>query len=324
MTSQTLAPAVRAEAAVVRRRRGTRPAVGRRSRAWLAPYLFIFPGFALYALVMLYPSVQTVLLSFRDWQIAPGADSPWVGLDNYIQAFRDPVFVNSLLNALVYTVVTVPAQIVIGLFLAVLLNSKLPGRVAFRVLFYMPVVTSWVVVSLLFRYMFASDGGVANWFGRDVLHVLNGNVAWFQGHWTAMVPICLLGIWKGVGWSMLIFLAALTGVPEEMHEAAAIDGAGAVRRFFSVSLPMIRSSMAVVVILLVIGGFNVFISVQLTTGGGPQEQTQVPLTYMYEQGFSFLDFGYGASISFILTAIVLVVSALQYWWTRRVARDSGY
>jgi multiple sugar transport system permease protein len=323
MTTQTIAPAASSELGVVRRRRGTSPAAGLRSRAWLAPYLFVFPGFALYALVMLYPALQTVLLSFRNWQIAPGADSPWVGLDNYTRAFRDPVFLNSLVNAGVYTVVTVPAQIVIGLFLAVLLNSRLPGRVAFRVLFYLPVVTSWVVVSLLFRYLFASEGGVANWLGHDVLHILSGDVAWFQSRWTAMVPICLLAIWKGVGWAMLIFLAALTGVPQELHEAAAIDGAGALRRFRHVSLPMIRSSMAVVVILLVIGGFNVFTSVLLMTAGGPGQQTQVPLTYMYDQAFSFLDFGYGSAISFSLTAIVLVISALQYWWTRRTAREAG-
>ncbi|CAN5305344.1 sugar ABC transporter permease [soil metagenome] len=322
MSTQTLRPTGRADAPIATRRRGARPAAGSRFRFPIAPYLFIFPGFALYSLIMLYPAVQTVLLSLRDWQIVPGADSPWVGFANYAKAFADPVFLNSLVNAAVYTGVTVPAQIAIGLFLAVLLNSRLPGRVVFRVLFYLPVVTSWVVVSLLFRYIFSSDGGVANWFGNDVLHILNGDVAWFQGRWTALFAICALGIWKGVGWSMLIFLAALTGVPQELHEAAAIDGAGSVKRFWYVSLPMIRSSMAVVVILLVIGGFNVFISVLLMTGGGPGEETQVPLTYMYEQAFKFLDFGYGSAISFALTAIVLVISALQYWWTRRIAKEA--
>jgi len=321
MSTQTIPSAV-TPTLVARRRRGSNLPAGTRLRSMIAPYLFIFPGFVLYGLIMLYPTVQTVLLSFRDWQIAPGADSPWIGFDNYARAFADPVFLNSLVNAVVYTGVTVPLQIIIGLFLAVLLNSKLPGRVVFRVLFYLPVVTSWVVVSLLFRYIFSSDGGVANWFGHDVLHILTGDVAWFQGRWTALVAICALGVWKGVGWAMLIFLAALTGVPTELHEAAAIDGAGAFKRFWYVSLPMIRSSMAVVVILLIIGGFNVFISVLLMTGGGPGEETQVPLTYMYQQAFKFLDFGYGSSISFILTAIVLVISALQYWWTRRLARKA--
>lgn len=139
--------------------------------------------------------------------------------------------------------------------------------------------------------------------------------------WTGLIAICALGVWKGIGWSMIIFLAALTAVPKELHEAASIDGAGVLGRFRYVSLPAIRTAMAVVVILLVIGGFNVFISVLLMTGGGPGNETQVPLTYMYDQAFKFLDFGYGSAISFSLTAFVLVISVLQYWWTRRSMRS---
>ena len=300
-----------------------RPSVAgrrRRRRSALAAYGFVIPGFALYSLVMLYPAVQTFLLSLRQWNIAPGTESPWIGLRNYVTAFHDPVFLNSLVNAVVYTAVTVPLQIVIGLALAVLLDSKLPGRVVFRVLFYLPVVTSWVVVSLLFQYMFSSGNGAANAVVVDFLHVFPNNVSWFQGRWTAFAAICALGTWKGIGWSMIIFLAALTGVPKELHEAAAIDGAGAAQRFRHVSLPSIRSAMTVVVILLVIGGFNVFISVLLMTGGGPDNQTQVPLTYMYDQAFKYYKFGYGSAISFSLTALVLVISGIQYWFARRSER----
>ncbi|MCU1440364.1 MAG: Sugar transporter permease [Rhodoglobus sp.] len=318
MTAPTAAPpAVTVRSALLRRRRGAAAGGGRREA--LAAYAFVLPGFILYALVMLYPAVQTFLLSLRDWKITPGVDSPWVGLDNYIRAFSDPAFLDSLVNAVVYTLVTVPMQIVIGLFLAILLDSKLPGRVAFRVLFYLPVVTSWVVVSLLFRYIFSSDEGLANFVTVDLLHLASDNVSWFQERWTSFIAICALGIWKGVGWSMLIFLAALTAVPKDLHEAAAIDGAGVFKRFRYVSLPSIRSALSVVVILLVIGGFNVFISVLLITGG--TNDTQVPLTYMYDQAFQFLDFGYGSAISFSLTALVLVVSAAQYWWTRRSMRN---
>jgi multiple sugar transport system permease protein len=309
--------AVTARSASPRRR--ANPAAGGGRREALAALVFVVPGFALYALVMLYPAVQTFLLSLRDWKITPGAVSPWVGLDNYIRAFGDQAFLDSLVNAVVYTVVTVPLQIVIGLFLAVLLDSKLPGRVAFRVLFYLPVVTSWVVVSLLFRYIFSSDGGLANFVVVDVLHLASQDISWFQDRWTSYIAICALGVWKGIGWSMLIFLAALTAVPRDVHEAAALDGAGMFGRFRHVSLPSIRTALSVVVILLVIGGFNVFISVLLITGG--ENDTQVPLTYMYDQAFKFLDFGYGSAISFSLTALVLVVSAVQYWWTRRSMRD---
>ncbi|GAA4162177.1 sugar ABC transporter permease [Gryllotalpicola daejeonensis] len=295
---------------------------GRRRRVAVAAYAFVLPGFALYALIVLYPAVQTFLLSLRDWNIVPGQPSPWIGLANYVQAFGDPVFLRSLVNSAVYTVVTVPLQIVIGLGLAVLLDSKLPGRVFFRVVFYLPVVTSWVVVSLLFQYIFASGDGLANAVVVHILHLAPHNVAWLQSRWTGMAAISALGVWKGIGWSMLIFLAALTGVPRELHEAAALDGAGAWGRFRHVSLPAIRPATMVVIVLLIIGGFQVFISVLLMTQGGPSDSTQVPLTYMYDQAFSYYKFGYGSAISFTLTVLVLVLSAAQYAWNRSRNKES--
>jgi multiple sugar transport system permease protein len=132
-----------------------------------------------------------------------------------------------------------------------------------------------------------------------------------------MTAIALLGIWKGIGWSMVIFLAALQGVPRELKEAAAVDGANAWNRFRAVSLPAIRPVVAFVTVMLVIGGFNVFISVFLMTNGGPLDQTQVLLTYMYRQAFTFLDFGYGSAISFTLTLIVFVLSIVQLRLFRR-------
>lgn len=278
----------------------------------------MLPGFALYALIMLYPAVQTVVMSLHEWSIVPGAPSPWVGLENYAKVLEDPAFGDALINAIVYTAVTVPLQIVIGMFIAVLLDTHLPGRTLFRVLFYLPVVTSWVVVSLLFQFIFSSDeNGLANALLSDVLGLSDEPVSWFLGRWTSYIAICALGVWKGLGWAMLIFLAALTAVPRELHEAASLDGASAWQRFRHISLPTIRSALAVVIILLVIGGFNVFISVLLMTGGA--NDTQVPLTMMYDEAFEFLDFGYGTAISFTLTMMVLALSALQYWWTKRKA-----
>jgi multiple sugar transport system permease protein len=130
-----------------------------RLRGGLAGYAFVLPGFALYTLIILYPAVQAFLISLRDYKVTPGAVSPWVGWDNYARALGDPVLIRSFVNAAVYMAITVPLQVVIGLFIAVLLNTRLPGRTIFRVLFYLPVVTSWVVVSLLFQYLFATDRG---------------------------------------------------------------------------------------------------------------------------------------------------------------------
>jgi multiple sugar transport system permease protein len=279
--------------------------------AALAPYLFLLPGFALFSIVLLYPIARALQISLYSWKILPGAASQWLGLGNYSRALHDPIFWHSLANSAAYMAATVPAQIVLGLLVAVLLDARMPGRAFFRVLFYLPVVTSWVVVSLLFKYLFETDAGLVNWVLKDGLGVVDHNVQWFQHRWLAMAAISILGVWKGVGWAMIIFLAALQSVPHELREAAAIDGAGAWARFRHVSLPAIRSTIVFVLILLVIGGFNVFISVYLMTGGGPVGETEVLLTYMYRQAFQFLDFGYGSAISFMLTGIVFALSLMQ-------------
>jgi multiple sugar transport system permease protein len=287
-------------------------AAGRRRRKEIrAAYLFLAPGFLLFALVVLYPIARAFQISLFEWAIVPGVASRFVGLHNYGRAIHDPIFWRGLENTGFYMAVTVPAQIVLGMIAAVLLDARMPARGLFRTIYYLPVVTSWVVVSLLFRYLFITQGGLVN----GALHI---NVDWLGSRWTAMLVIAILGIWKGIGWSMVIFLAALQGVPRELKEAAAVDGANAWRRFRAVSLPAVRPVIAFVTVLLVIGGFNVFISVYLITGGGPLNETQVLLTYMYEQAFSFLEFGYGSAISFTLTLIVFVLSLVQLrlFWRR--------
>lgn len=279
-------------------------------RAGLAPALFIAPGFVLFLVTVIYPMVQAFQISFFDWKIIAGAASTFVGFDNYSRAFQDERFWLALSNSALYMVLTVPPQIVLGLGIAMLLKTNSPMQPLFRVLYYLPVVTSWVVVSLLFRYLFA-DRGLINFALDDVMHLTQDKISWLSGRWTAMIAIGALGVWKGVGWSMMIFLAALQGVPRELEEAAIIDGASRWRRFTVVTLPAIWPTMIFVVIMLVIGGFNVFASVLVMTGGGPAGQTEVLLTFMYRQAFEYLDFGYGSAIAVILTTLVFLLSALQ-------------
>ncbi len=285
-------------------------AASRRRREIGAAYLFLAPGFLMFVLVIIYPIVRAFQISLYDWSIVPGTASRFLGLHNYNRAIHDPLFWRGLENAGFYMAVTVPAQIVLGLAVAVLLDARMPGRGFFRAVYYLPVVMSWVVVSLLFRYLFITDGGFVN--GELHLHV-----DWLGQRWTAMLVLSLLGVWKGIGWSMVIFLGALQGVPPELKEAAAVDGAKAWSRFRAVSLPAIRPVIAFVTILLVIGGFNVFISVYLITQGGPLQETQVLLTYMYQEAFSFLDFGYGSALAFMLTMIVFVLALVQLRLFRR-------
>lgn len=299
-----------------------RVAARRRRRETGAAYLFLAPGYLLFALVILYPIVRAFQISLYNWGIAPGAASTFLGLHNYNRAIHDPIFWRALVNTGFYMAVTVPAQIVLGLATAVLLDARMPARAFFRTVYYLPVVSSWVVVSLLFRYLFTTEGGLVNGVLHNDLHLIGHDVNWLGQRWTAMLALSILGIWKGIGWSMVIFLAALQGVPRELHEAAAVDGAGAWSRFRSVSLPAIRPVVAFVAVMLVIGGFNVFISVFLMTNGGPLDQTQVLLTYMYREAFSFLDFGYGSAISFTLTLIVFTLSVAQLRLFRRPAEAS--
>lgn len=282
----------------------------RHTRAILIPYLFLAPGFLLFLMLIIYPMLKALQMSFYDWNVVAGAVSDFTGFANYRTAVHDPVFWRAAANSAVYMAFTVPPQIVLGLAVATLLNNKAPGRALFRVLFYLPVVTGWVVVSLLFQYLFA-DRGLVNWMLHDVTHLTNHNVSWLSGRWTGMVAISALGVWKGIGWSMMIFLAALQGVPRDLLESAEVDGAGRWQRFRAVTLPAIWPAAAFVTVMLVIGGFNVFISVVLVTNGGPADSTQVLLTYMYKQAFTNLDFGYGASIAVLLTIGVFLLSAIQ-------------
>jgi multiple sugar transport system permease protein len=298
-------------------RLGRRSLSGRRRQERLAAYLFLLPGFTVFGVVVLYPIARAFQISLYHWSIVPGTASQFIGLDNYSRALHDPIFWRALENTAFYMALTVPAQIALGLAVAVLLDARMPARAFFRTLYYLPVVTSWVVVSLLFRYMFITDGGLVNWLLHDNAHITGHNISWLGSRWSALAVICILGIWKGIGWSMVIFLAALQTVPSELKEAAAVDGANSWRRFRAVSLPAIRPVIAFVFVMLVIGGFNVFISVFLITNGGPLDETQVLLTYMYREAFSFLDFGYGSSLAFTLTLIIFVLSVAQLRLFRR-------
>ena len=191
----------------------------------------------------------------------------------------------------------------------------------FRVLFYLPVVTSWVVVSLLFRYLFATDGGLVNWVLVRGLGVTGQPVGWLESHWTGIAALCVLGIWKGIGWTAVILLAGMTGVPKELHESAAVDGAGYLRRVWHVTLPSLRRTLLFLSIMLVIGSFNVFISVLLMTAGGPAGETEMPLTYLYKQAFNFLEFGYGSAMAVIMTVLILALSIGQTLIANRAERD---
>jgi multiple sugar transport system permease protein len=292
---------------------------------WYVPYLFLLPGLALYLLWMLYPLIYELYISFFDWKIIPGQQSTFIGFENYQKALNDAAFWLSLRNTFQYTAVTVVGQLVLSLAAALLLHRVVVGKRIFRAIYYLPVVTAWVVVSFLFEFIFSSSpAGLINYLLVNILHVASDPISWIGNPNTAWIIIYALGIWKGVGWGMVIFLAALQGIPTELYEAAAIDGADEWRQFTRITLPLIRRTTSFVVVALIIGGFQVFISVFLITGGGPLHRTEVLLSYMYNQSFKKLSFGYGAALSYILTAIVVLISFVQMRFFNRAEEGMEY
>lgn len=278
---------------------------------WYVPYIFLIPGLLLYFLWTLYPLAYQLYISFFDWKIMPGQESVFVGLANYQDAFADKTFWLAMRNTVGYAIVTVIGQMIVGMALAVLVNRVIVGKKFFRAAYYLPVVTSWVVVSFLFLYLFSpGDAGLINSILMR-LGAIDKPISWMANADTAWIAIYSLGIWKGMGWAMVIFLAALQSVPLELYEAAAIDGANEWQRFTQLTLPLIRRTTLFTFVALMIGGFQVFISVLIITGGGPLHRTEVALTYMFDEAFGKLNFGYGAALSYILAAVIVLVSVIQ-------------
>ncbi len=290
-------------------------------RSDLIPALiFLLPGLVLFALFFLGPMLYSLRISFFQWKIVHPDQSVFVGFDNYQRALSDPVFRRAILNTLAYTVITVSVKLFLGLGVALLLNDAFRGRTFFRVAYYLPVITSWVIVSLLFEYMFNGQAGLVNYFLRDILHVIPKNILWFADPILTLVPIILLDIWKGIGWAAIIFLAGLQTIPAELYEAARVDGASSFAQLRYITWPLLAPTTIFLIVVLVIGGLNAYVPFQLMTNGGdPMDLTHSVLTLMYEATFGKIDFGYGAAISYLLTVFVFIVSIIELRLMRQQA-----
>ena len=281
----------------------------RLNRAQLAALLL--PGLTVFGVFTVYPILRLFWMSLCDMSFSSMLTQPFAGLMNYREVFSDGTFRTVFVNSVVYTLITVPGQMAIGLFIAVLLNGIKRFSVTFRVINYLPVVTSWVIASLVFRYIFNTEG-LLNYFLWKVLGITSGNIRWLDTRWSGLTVAMILGIWKGIGWNMVIFLAALQQVPKDLYEAADIDGCGAWKQFIYVTLPGIRGTILFALIELTIGGFNVFTSIKMITGGKPSHQTDTLLTWMYYKAFSTGQFGYAAALSFVMALSLGLLAIVQF------------
>lgn len=282
----------------------------RRARRLLPVYLFMLPALALFLLWTLYPLVDAFVMSFFRWSLL--GSSHFVGLNNYITVLQDPVFWQAMRNILLYAAISVPGQIIFGLAVALVLDQKLRFRALFRTFYYLPVITSWVVVSFIFEYLYNGQVGALNYLLNNMLHLIPGNIYWLADLNFALPAIAVLDIWKGIGWTMVIYLAALQVIPTDVHEAAKVDGANAWERFRGITLPLLQPATMFLVVILSVGAFNSFIQVFIMTGGGPLNSTETVLTYMYSSAFSNLnEFGKAAAISYLYTAFMFAVGLVQ-------------
>lgn len=273
--------------------------------------LLLLPGLLIFAVFTVYPIVKLFGMSFFEWDFGSISGQKFIGLSNYKEVLSDSYFQVAFVNTIVYTLVTVPGQMILGFLTAFLINQVTRFQVGYRVLYYLPVITSWVIASLVFKYVFNTEG-LLNYFLVNVVHAASQNIRWLDTRWSGLWIAMFLGIWKGIGWNMVVFLAALQTVPSDLYEAASIDGAGTLKKLFHITLPCIKGTILFALVMLTIGGFNVFTSVKMITGGEPGHKTDVVLTWMYYKAFSTGAFGYSAALSFIITIVLAVLALIQF------------
>jgi multiple sugar transport system permease protein len=249
--------------------------------------------------------------SLHEWNVLAGTFT-FAGADNYQRLASDGGLGDALLASLWFSIGLVVLNIVLALLLAVLLNQRLPGTTTFRTFFFSPVVVSLVAWTIVWSFLLQADGGINGFLA--VLGVDGPN--WLRHETTAMIAVIVVQVFKNVGLNMILFLAALQGVPEELQEAARLDGAGAWRRFRSITLPLISPTILLVSIITIVGSLEVFAQIDVLTGGGPGSSTTVLVYYLYQQAFQFNDFGYASALAVLLFVIVLVLTLLQ-WQSRK-------
>ncbi len=277
------------------------------------PYLLVSPYIIHFLLFVAFPVIFSIVLTFHKWNIISPME--YTGLSNYIRLFQDAVFLKSLGNTLIFLVIHIPLQIIVALFLAQILNQKIKFRGFFRAAFFLPVIVSGVVVTILWQQLYGFDTGLLN---RLLVNVGLNKVGWLTDPNIAMTSIALMATWKNVGLYIVLFLVGLQTVPTQYYEAADIEGANKWQKFFKITLPMINPTIFMVVILSTIGGFSLFIEPYVMTGGGPLNSTISAVLYIYKQGFFYYHMGYSATLGLFFAIIILFVVVIQ---KRYVERD---
>ncbi|MFC3895740.1 carbohydrate ABC transporter permease [Lentzea rhizosphaerae] len=287
----------------------------------VSPYLFVAPFFVLFGAIGLFPLLYTAYVSLFDWDL--GADDPaFVGLENYRTLFADGQFWNALFNTFSIFLLSSVPQVIVAVVLAALLAANLRARTMWRMGVLLPYVASLVALTIIFGNLFGPQFGLVN----SVLSVVGiPPIDWQADTFGSHVAIASMVNWRWTGYNALIVLAAMLAIPRDLYEAAVVDGAGPVRQFFSITLPMLKPTLIFVIVTSTIGGLQIFTEPKLFdpaggSGGGAVHQYQTVVLYLYQSAFQQFDLGYAASIAWTLFLIVIAVAGLNFWLTRRAVR----
>ncbi len=277
-----------------------------RRKEGLVAAVMVAPNLIGLLVFMVVPTVISILMSFTDWNLLN--TSSFIGLANFKEAFSDPLFWKTLKNTVVYVFWKVPFNIFISLILAVLINQRMYGRTFFRAILFLPMIASSVSVALLWQPLFDMSSGMLN---KILTTIGLPPSTWIYDPKTSMMSVVIVALWKEIGYYMVMFLAGLQSIPSTYYEAASIDGASAARKFLFITIPLISPTTFFVMIISIIGSFQIFDLTTVLTAGGPSNSTNTLIMYVYQAGFRFFRMGYASALSTILFVIVLIFTIIQ-------------
>lgn len=282
-----------------------------------AGYLLVAPATILLSIFYLYPLAQTVVYSLTNWNPATGAVTQFLGGDNFVGLFSDSEFLQAAGNTALYVAVVVPLTLIIGLVLAALLADPFRGRGIYRAMIFVPFIAPIVGSALIFGYLLSPLGGLVN----NLMGAVGiAPIAFLTTAPWALISVVIFSVWQGVGYTMIIYSAALANVPPSYHEAATLDGAGPIRRFLAISLPLVLPTTGFLAVTGVVGALQVFTQVYVLTQGGPLGSSETVLYYIYQQGFVFFHGGSASAAAVLLLLVGVIVSVVQLRFFSR--RDS--
>lgn len=277
-------------------------------RKTYTPYLFLIPALIFMGIFLFYPIVDVFRLSFTNYNMIQ--EATYVGTQNYENLFNDPLFWKTLKNSFIYLIGVVPLLVILPIFIAILVNRKLKGIKWFRAAYYIPVVTSMVVVGIMWKWLYRGNG-LLNYL-LQTIGLISEPVSWLTSTDFALYSVMAVTIWKGLGYYMVIYLAGLQSIPQNLYEVAQIDGANWWQKHLHITIPLLKPSILLVTILSSIAAMKVFTEVYVMTKGGPINSSKTLVFYIYEKAFENLTLGYAAAMGFVLFVIIFILSFINF------------